>query len=81
MEAAYAWTEDVYRLQDNIGQAIGVQKSIEKKLKKNGDLQAYNAEVQKLIDKKHITELTAEEEDKCKDLPVSYISHHAERAT
>ena len=32
LEAQYAWTEDVFKLKDNIGQAVAIQKSVEKKL-------------------------------------------------
>ena len=76
MEAEYAFTENVMSLQDNIGQGIAFQKSIEKKLLKDGSLESYNAEVQKVLEKGHVKEMTKEDLDQCKDLPTSYISHH-----
>ena len=76
LEAKYAFTEDVLQLKDNIGQAVNFQKSIEKKLLKNGELDAYNKEVQRLIDKEYIAEMTPRDKERVKDLPTSYITHH-----
>ena len=61
LEAQYAFTEDVFKLKDNFGQGIAFQKSIEKKLLKSGDIDAYNAEIQKVLDKGHIAEMTEED--------------------
>ena len=44
MEVAYAFTEEVVKLEDNVGQGIAFQRSIEKKLIKEGALEAYNNE-------------------------------------
>ena len=75
IETAYAWNEDVHRLKDNLGQVISFQKTIEKKLVKNNEIDLYNQEVQKVIDKGHLVMMDPEE-IKNHDGPVSYVSHH-----
>ena len=74
-EVQYAWNQNVNKLKDNQGQAVSFQKSVEKKLLKQGELSAYNAELQKNIDKGYLVKLG--EEDLLKYMgPVSYVSHH-----
>ena len=52
VSVSYPWTEDVTKLTDNIGQAISIQKSCERRLLKNPILMdAYNAELRKSMDR------------------------------
>ena len=75
-EVDYLFTENIFLLKDNKGQAIGFQKGIEKKLKKNPDeLNQYNAELKKAIDRGYVKKLNDEDLLDWKG-PVSYISHH-----
>ena len=51
IEVKYAWNENLHCLGDNMKQAISFQKSVERKLLKQGELDPYNAELQKNIAK------------------------------
>ena len=74
IEVTYAWTPDVLKLKENIGQAITVQRSVERRLIKKGELDLYNQELQKALDTGVLVRLGP------KDLeypgPVSYVTHH-----
>ena len=48
---------DVLKLTDNKTQAIGFQKSVEKKLKKDNNLDLYNKALKRAIDKGYIVKL------------------------
>ena len=70
---AYPWTEDAKKLANNMGQVVSFQSSIEKKLLKDKTMaDAYNAELQKLIDRGAITRLTQDEINTYSG-PVSYV--------
>ena len=66
IEVQYAWNENLH---------IAFQKSVEKKLIKQNELEAYNAEIKKKIDKGYLVKL---EKDDLQDYkgPISYVSHH-----
>ena len=74
VEVSYAWTSDVLQLTDNKSQAIGFQKSVEKKLLKQGELELYNKELEKAISLGYLVELGAQELESYQG-PVSYVSH------
>ena len=72
---AYPWTEDVYKLTDNIQQAVRMQTSVEKSLLKDlALLQVYNDEFKKFVDRGVISRITQEEIDLYEG-PVSYVTH------
>ena len=75
LEVTYAWNENVTKLKDNKSQAISFQKSVERKLTKQGDLQAYNDEIQKNIDKGYLVKLGKEDLEDYEG-PIYYVSHH-----
>ena len=74
VEVSYAWTSDVLQLTDNKSQAIGFQKSVEKKLLKQGELELYNKELEKAISLGYLVELDEQELESYQGL-VSYVSH------
>ena len=74
VHASYAWTEDVLGLTDNKHQAVGFQKSVEKKLIKNGELKQYNQELHKALEKGYLVELGPEDLVEYSG-PVCYVSH------
>ena len=74
-ETKYTWTEEVQGLRDNKGQAIAFQTAIERKLVKDKEIELYNQELKKAIDKGYLGEATEEELSKYKG-PASYVSHH-----
>ena len=49
-EVGYAWTDKVLDMVDNEDQAISYQRNIERRLIKNGYLEAYNEEFKKMLD-------------------------------
>ena len=75
IELQYAWTEDVLKLTDNKAQAIAFQRSVEKKLRKSGDLDRYNTELKNQLEKGYLVELKS---DDLLDYsgPISYVTHH-----
>ena len=74
IDATYAWTEDVLKLRDNKGQAIGFEKSVEKKLISEDKMNEYNEELRKAVEKGYLVKLEKEDLDKYKG-PVSYVTH------
>ena len=71
----YLWTEDVWKLTDNIRQAKDFQSSVEKRLVQDISIGEYNKELKKSVDKGAISRITQEEmESYCG--PVSYVTHH-----
>ena len=74
VEASYVWTEDVLKLRDNKSQAVGFEKSVEKKLIREEKLEAYNEELRKAIEKGFLVEL-GEDDLVHYEGPVSYVSH------
>ena len=74
IETSYAWTENVHDLKDNRGQAIAFQRSIEKKLIKDNELDLYNEEVKKVVEKEHLRKMSPDEIARYTG-PVSYVSH------
>ena len=76
VSVTYPWTEDVCKLTDNFQQAVGYQKSFERKLLRDQHLMdAYNAELKKAMDRGAIVKLSQEEMDNYQG-PVSYVGHH-----
>ena len=76
VSVSYPWTEDVKRLTDNVGQAIAIQRSCERRLLKNPLLlDAYNTELRKSMERGAIVKLTEDEIDSYVG-PVSYVAHH-----
>ncbi len=73
VEVSYAWTSDVLQLTDNKNQAIGFQKSVERKLRKQGEMELYNKELQKAISLGYLVELDDQELENYQG-PVSYVS-------
>ena len=71
----YPWTEDIYKLTDNLRQAKDFQASVERRLLRDGNLDFYNSELQKFIDRGALRKLSQEEMDAYQG-PVSYVSHH-----
>ena len=51
----YPWTEEVYKLSDNLQQAKNFQASVERRLLRDGDLEFYNSELRKFINREWIT--------------------------
>ena len=74
IETSYAWTENVHELRDNLGQAISFQRTIEKKLIRDDELDLYNDEIKKVIRKNHLRKMSEEEIRNYRG-PVSYVSH------
>ena len=62
-------------LTDNKQQAIMMAQSLERKLKKNGRLGLYNEQIQDMLKRKVIREISKEEIKDWKG-PVNFISHH-----
>ena len=71
----YPWTEDIYKLTDNLRQAKDFQASVERRLLRDGNLDFYNSELQKFIDRGALSKLSQEEMDAYQG-PVSYVTHH-----
>ncbi len=59
VEVSYAWTSDVLQLTDNKNHAIGFQKSVERKLRKQGEMELYNKELQKAISLGYLVNMTS----------------------
>ena len=75
IQLQYAWTEDILQLTDNKSQAIGYQRSVERKLRKSGDLDWYNQEIQDQLSKGYLVELK-EQDVQTYTGPISYVGHH-----
>ena len=75
IEVQYAWNENLHLLRANKTQAIGFQKSVERKLIKQDELDSYNAEIKKNIENGYLVKLGAEDLENYKG-PISYVSHH-----
>ena len=71
----YPLIKDPALLTDNRAQAIAIETSVQKKLKKNGQLAAYNDVVKDYIQRGVFKELSQEEMDNWSK-PVNYMSHH-----
>ena len=75
VKAKYPWTEEVYKLTDNLRQAIKVQSSVERRLRKDEKmLEAYNDEFRKFIDRGAISRILQPELDEYTG-PISYVTH------
>ena len=75
VKVSYPWTEDVFKLTDNLHQAIRVQSSVERRLLKDSSmLDAYNSEFRKFVDRGAISKLT-EEDAETYSGPISYVTH------
>merc|ERR1711867_292140 len=72
----YLLIKDSALLTDNRAQTIAVEASVEKKLKKNGQLAAYNDVMKDYIQRGVFKELSQEEMDNWSK-PVNYVSHHS----
>jgi len=71
----YPWTEDVYRLTDNLQQAIRMQYGVERRLCRDPKLlKAYNDEFRKFVERNAISLMTQDEMDNYSG-PVSYVTH------
>ena len=71
----YLFTEDVLRLTDNKGQAIGYQRSVERKLIKKGEIDQYNEELRSSLNKGYLKKLENDDLQEYKG-PISYVGHH-----
>ena len=75
VKVKYPWTEDIYKLTDNVHQAIRVQSSVEKRLLRDENLlSAYNMEFKKFVSRGAISKLSQHDMDSY-DGPVSYVTH------
>ena len=75
VKVSYPWNEDVFKLGDNLRQAVKVQGSIERRLiRDKAHLEAYNSEFKKFIDRGAISRITQQEMDEYSG-PISYITH------
>ena len=64
VKVSYPWNEDVFKLGDNLRQAVKVQGSIERRLiRDKAHLEAYNSEFKKFIDRGAISRITQQETD------------------
>ena len=64
VKVSYPWNEDVFKLGDNLRQAVKVQGSIERQLiRDKAHLEAYNSEFKKFIDRGAISRITQQETD------------------
>jgi hypothetical protein len=71
----YPLVKDPSVLSDNRGQAIAMAAGLERRLERNGQTPAYNAELKQFLERGVIRELT-EEEMAAWTGPLNYISHH-----
>ena len=78
VSVTYPCTEDVCKLTDNVRQAIGFQRSYEKTLIQRNELEFYNQELKKFLDRGAIVKLSEEEIESYKAIggPVNYVTHH-----
>ena len=60
---------------NNRGAAVRIAEKLERRLKQAGQLDYYNQEIQKILDRAAAVELSKEEMDSWLG-PVNYISHH-----
>ena len=64
VKVKYPWTEDIYKLTDNVHQAIRVQSSVERRLLRDGNLlSAYNMEFEKFVSRGAISKLSQHDMD------------------
>ena len=75
VSVGYPWTEDIHKLTDNLRQVKDFQSSVERRLLRDGNLEFYNTELQKFIDRGALSKVSQEEIDTYKG-PVSYVTHH-----
>ena len=73
-ECGFRATENVLKLSDNKDQAVGPQKYVENMLIKNDNIDPYNEEFKKALDKGYIVKLGDRDLVKYQE-PVSYVSH------
>ena len=72
---AYPWTENVYKLTDNLHQATRMQCSVERRLlRDSGLMEAYNREFTKFVERGAISRITQSELDSYEG-PISYVTH------
>ena len=72
---SYPWNQDVYKLSDNLQQAIRMQCSVERRLLRDPVLMsAYNEEFMKFVNRGAISRITQREMDDYQG-PVSYVTH------
>ena len=75
VKVSYPWNEDVFKLGDNLRQAVKVQGSIERRLiRDKAHLEAYNSEFKKFIDRGAISRIIQQEMDEYSE-PISYVTH------
>ena len=75
LQVSYYFSKDPHCLANNRTQVIKMAEKQERRLVKNGQLEAYNKEMQKYIDRGGVIKLS-EEELKNWSGPINYISHH-----
>ena len=72
---SYPWNQDVFKLSDNLQQAIRMQCSVERRLLRDPLLMsAYNEEFMKFVNRGAISRITQQEMDSYQG-PVSYVTH------
>ena len=75
LKFTYPFVKDPSVLTDNRNQAIALAAGLEKRLKRNGELDAYNKALQEFLDRGCLVELTEEEMENWDGI-VNYVSHH-----
>ena len=75
LKVEYQFQKDPYTLPNNREAAVRIAEKLERRLKQAGQLDYYNQEIQKILDRAAAVELTKEEMDNWSG-PINYISHH-----
>ena len=71
----YLIVGDINKLEDNWGQAMAIEKKVEERLERHGELDAYNDEMRGYLERGMFREISPEELKAWKG-PVNYIAHH-----
>ena len=74
----YPIVGDINKLEDNWGQAMAIEKKVEERLERHGELDAYNDEMRGYLERGMFREISPEEL-KARNGPVKYIAHHGVR--
>ena len=74
----YPIVGNINKLEDNWGQAMAIEKKVEERLERHGELDAYNDEMRGYLERGTFREISPEELKDWKG-PVNYIAHHGVR--
>ena len=74
VKLSYVWKSDVDKLKDNLTQVVPIQRNIEKRVIKSGNLDSYNKELNKAIEAGSVVRLSKEDINQYTG-PVSYCTH------